>query len=94
METKWPRISIVTPSLNQGDFIEVTIQSVLSQMYPNLEYVIIDGGSTDSTLSILNNYSGQVKWISEKDSGQTDAINKGLRLVTGEILAYLNADDI
>ncbi len=94
METKWPRISIVTPSLNQGDFIEVTIQSVLSQMYPNLEYIIIDGGSTDSTLSILNNYSGQVKWISEKDSGQTDAINKGLRLVTGEILAYLNADDI
>jgi glycosyltransferase involved in cell wall biosynthesis len=94
MKTKWPRISIVTPSLNQGDFIEVTIQSVLSQKYPNLEFVIVDGGSTDNTLSILKTYNGQVKWISEKDNGQTDAINKGLRLVTGEILAYLNADDI
>ena len=94
METRWPRISIVTPSLNQGDFIEATIQSVLSQKYPNLEYLIVDGGSTDSTLSILNTYDGQLKWVSERDNGQTDAINKGLRLVTGEILAYLNADDI
>ncbi|MGB7875552.1 MAG: glycosyltransferase family 2 protein [Anaerolineales bacterium] len=94
METKWPRISIVTPSLNQGNFIETTIQSVLSQKYPNLEYLIIDGGSTDDTLSILNSFNRQVKWISEKDNGQTDAINKGLRLVTGEIVAYLNADDV
>ena len=94
METKWPRISIVTPSLNQGDFIGTTIQSVLSQRYPNLEYLIVDGGSTDNTLSILESYNGQVRWISEKDKGQTDAINKGLRLVSGEILAYLNADDI
>jgi len=94
METRWPRISIVTPSLNQGGFIETTIQSVLSQKYPNLEFLIVDGGSTDNTLSILDTYKGQVKWISEKDNGQTDAINKGLRLITGEILAYLNADDI
>ena len=94
MATKWPRISIVTPSLNQGDFIEATIQSALSQKYPNLEYLIIDGGSTDDTLSILNSFHGQVKWISERDRGQTDAINKGLQLVTGEIVAYLNADDI
>ena len=94
MKTKWPRISIVTPSLNQGGFIEEAIQSILSQEYPNLEYLIIDGGSTDNTLSILKKYNDQVNWISEEDNGQTDAINKGLRLVTGDILAYLNADDI
>lgn len=90
----WPRISIVTPSLNQGNFIDATIQSVLSQEYPNLEYIIVDGGSTDGTLSILEKYTGQLRWISEKDEGQTDAINKGMRLATGDILAYLNADDI
>jgi glycosyltransferase involved in cell wall biosynthesis len=94
MKTKWPRISIVTPSLNQGGFIEAAIQSILSQKYPNLEYLIIDGGSTDNTLSILKKYNDQVKWISEEDNGQTDAINKGLGLVSGELLAYLNADDI
>jgi len=94
MSKAWPRISIVTPSLNQGDFIEITIQSVLSQEYPNLDYTIIDGGSTDGTLSILNKYSGLIKWISERDEGQADAINKGLRLATGDILAYVNADDI
>jgi glycosyltransferase involved in cell wall biosynthesis len=94
MSKAWPRISIVTPSLNQGDFIEKTIQSVLSQEYPNLEYIIIDGGSTDGTLSILSKYSGQIKFINEKDQGQTDAINKGLRLTNGDILSYLNADDI
>ena len=91
---EWPRISIVTPSLNQGDFIESTIQSVLSQKYPNLDYKIFDGGSTDSTLSILNKYNGELNWISEKDNGQSDAINKGMQLATGDILAYINADDI
>jgi glycosyltransferase involved in cell wall biosynthesis len=67
---------------------------VLSQKYPNLEYLIVDGGSTDNTLSILKSFTGQVIWISEWDRGQTDAINKGLKLITGEIVAYLNADDV
>ncbi len=90
----YPRISIVTPSLNQGEFLEQTIRSVLSQEYPNLEYIVMDGGSSDNTLDILRSCPGQVKWFSEKDKGQADAINKGLRMVTGEIIAYLNADDL
>ena len=89
-----PKISIITPSLNQGRFIEETILSVFSQEYENLEYIIVDGLSTDETLSILEKYSDKVSWISEKDSGQTNAINKGLRLATGEIIGYLNSDDI
>ena len=94
MKQTLPRISIVTPSLNQGEFLEHTIQSVLSQDYSNLEYIVIDGASSDNTISILEKYSGQITWISEADRGQTDAINKGLQLATGEILAYLNADDL
>jgi glycosyltransferase involved in cell wall biosynthesis len=90
----YPRISLITPSLNQGKFIEATIQSVLSQNYPNLEYIVMDGGSSDNTVDILKRYSDQLKWVSEKDKGQTDAINKGLRMANGEILAYLNADDV
>ena len=90
----YPKISLVTPSLNQGRFIEETIQSVLSQNYPNLEYIVMDGGSTDNTLAVLERYSNQLKWVSEKDTGQTNAINKGLRMACGEILAYLNADDL
>ena len=90
----YPKISIVTPSLNQGRFIEEMIQSVLSQGYPNLEFIVMDGGSSDNTVDILKRYSGQLKWVSEKDRGQTDAINKGLRIADGEILAYLNADDV
>jgi glycosyltransferase involved in cell wall biosynthesis len=91
---KYPKISLVTPSLNQGKFIEETIQSVLSQNYPNLEYLVMDGGSSDNTVTILKRYSTQLKWVSEKDDGQTDAINKGLRMASGDILAYLNADDL
>ena len=91
---RYPKISLVTPSLNQGKFIEDTIQSVLSQNYPNLEYIVMDGGSSDNTLSVLERYSTQLKWISEPDNGQTDAINKGMHLVSGDILAYLNADDL
>ena len=93
METH-PRISIITPSFNQGDFIEQTILSVLSQDYPNIEYLIMDGGSSDTTLTILKKYSGKITWISEADKGQTHAINKGLRLATGSIVGYLNTDDL
>jgi len=89
-----PLISIVTPSYNQAQFIRVTIDSVLSQDYPNLEYFVIDGGSTDGTIEILKSYGKKIKWVSEKDDGQADAINKGLRMAKGEVLAYLNSDDI
>lgn len=91
---KLPKISIVTPSFNQAQFIRATIDSVLSQDYPNLEYFVIDGGSTDATVEILKSYGKKIKWVSEKDAGQTDAINKGLRMAKGDILAYLNSDDI
>ena len=91
----WPKISIITPSFNQGEFIEETILSVLNQNYPNLEYIIIDGGSTDNTIEIIRKYESKITfWISEKDSGQTEAINKGFARVTGEIVNWLNSDDL
>ena len=91
--TDQPLVSIVTPSLNQADFIEAAIESVLAQDYPNIEYLVVDGGSTDGTLDILRRYGERVRWISEPDAGQADAINKGVRLTQGEILAWMNADD-
>jgi glycosyltransferase involved in cell wall biosynthesis len=92
---EWPKISIVTPSYNQGAFIEETIRSVIGQQYPNLEYIIMDGGSSDQTVSILEYYDEYIThWESEPDEGQTHAINKGIRRATGDWIAYLNSDDI
>jgi glycosyltransferase involved in cell wall biosynthesis len=89
-----PRISVITPSYCQGSFIERTIRSVLLQGYPNLEYIVIDGNSTDGTRAVLERYSAFIDyWISEKDRGQSHAINKGLATATGEILCWLNSDD-
>lgn len=90
----WPKISIVTPSYNQGRFIEGTIRSVLLQGYPNLEYIIIDGVSTDNSVEIIKKYSQWITyWISEPDRGQSHAINKGFERACGEIFGWLNSDD-
>ncbi len=92
---EWPRISIVTPSYNQGEFIEETIRSVLLQGYPNLEYIIIDGGSTDNSVEIIKKYAQWLYyWVSEEDRGQSDALNKGFARSTGDICAYINSDDM
>ncbi len=90
----WPRISIITPSFNQGRYIEETIKSILDQDYPNLEYIIIDGGSKDDTVSHIKKYESKIDyWVSEPDKGQTDAINKGFQKASGDIINWLNSDD-
>jgi hypothetical protein len=88
-----PLVTIVTPSYNQGRYVEETILSVLSQDYPAIEYLVMDGGSSDETLQVLNQYSGRLLFVSEKDRGQSHAINKGFRRARGEIVAFLNSDD-
>ncbi|MHA1381698.1 MAG: glycosyltransferase family 2 protein [Candidatus Helarchaeota archaeon] len=88
------KVSIVTPSLNQGKYIEETIQSVLNQTYPNIEYIIVDGGSTDSTNKILQKYQNKFKLIQGQDEGQTDAINIGMKASTGHLVGWINSDDV
>ena len=88
------KITIVTPSYNQGRFLEQTILSVVGQQYPNLEYIIMDGGSTDNSVEIIKKYESHLAhWESEKDSGQAHALNKGFALATGTIFGWLNSDD-
>src|ERR1700755_3416890 len=87
-------VTIVTPSYNQGHFIRATIESVLSQNYSNVEYIIMDGGSTDQTASVVKDYASRLKFISEKDRGQSHAINKGFQMARGNVLAWLNSDDL
>jgi glycosyltransferase involved in cell wall biosynthesis len=89
-----PLVSIVTPSFNQGRFLRRTVESVLGQGYPHIEYVVIDGGSTDESVAILRSYGDRLAWVSEPDRGQAHALNKGFTRARGQIRAYLNSDDV
>ena len=91
-KVRFPKVSIVTPSYNQASYIERNILSVLNQGYPNLEHIVMDGGSKDGTVAILRKYR-HLKWVSRKDNGQSDAINRGFRRAKGEIIGWLNSDD-
>ena len=96
MSKDLPLVSIVTPSYNQGKFIEDTILSVKNQSYPNIEHIVVDAGSTDGTLKILRKYEKEynLKWVSEPDEGQSDAVNKGFEMAKGEIVDWINSDDV
>lgn len=91
----YPKITVVTPSFNQGEFLEETIHSIIDQGYPNLEYIICDGGSSDNSIDIIKKYGDSITWwCSERDKGQTDAINKGMHRATGDIVGWINSDDV
>ncbi len=89
-----PTVSIVTPSYNMAHFLGATIDSVLSQSYPHIDYIVMDGGSTDGTVSLLESYGDRLRWVSQPDRGQADAINRGFERTSGSIFAFLNADDL
>lgn len=93
---EWPSLSVITPSFNQAEFLPRTIESVLSQDYPCLEYLVMDGGSTDSSIAILERYcaAGKLGFVSQKDKGQSDAVNQGFQRTSGEIIGWLNSDDL
>src|SRR3990172_9062122 len=97
-KSKFQKISIVIPSYNKASFIKQTLESIVTQNYPNLEVIIQDGGSTDGSVEIIRKYAQKypkmISWVSKKDKGQVDAINKGLKKATGEILTFINADDV
>jgi glycosyltransferase involved in cell wall biosynthesis len=94
-KSQWPRIALVTPVRNSGKYLEATIRSVLAQNYPNLDYFIVDGGSTDATLDIIRKYESQITgWLSESDNGMYDAVNKGFARTTGEIMGWISATDM